>query len=123
MNRGFIDKLVERIRFVEPGDVGQYLQALSHEKGFLETIFNVLLEGVVVTDPQDRIIYLNKSACTFFGMNATEHLGSRLGEAIPGLDLRSVANSGDVMSRDLEVFYPRRRFLNFYVTPLMSDEA
>lgn len=122
MNKGFIDKLVERIRFVEPDDVGHYLQLLSREKGFLETIFNTILEGVIVTDPQDRIIYMNKAACSFFGMDGAENIGRQLGEAIPGLDLRSVAHSGDVMSRDLEVFYPQRRFLNFYVTPLMSDE-
>jgi two-component system, sporulation sensor kinase E len=122
MNKGFIDKLVERIRFVEPEDVGHYLQVLSREKGFLETIFNAILEGVIVTDPQDRIIYMNKAACTFFGMDGAENIGRPLGAAIPGLDLRSVAHSGDVMSRDLEVFYPQRRFLNFYVTPLMSDE-
>ena len=66
MNRGFIDKLVERIRFVEPNDIGHYLQLLSREKGFLETIFNALLEGVIVTDPQDRIIYMNQAACSFF---------------------------------------------------------
>lgn len=122
MNRGFIDKLVERIRFVEPDDIGHYLQLLSKEKGFLETIFNAILEGVIVTDPQDRIIYMNRAACSFFGMNGAEHIGRTLGTAIAGLDLRSVARTGDVMSRDLEVFYPERRFLNFYVTPLMSDE-
>lgn len=122
MNKGFIDKLVERIRFVEPEDVGHYLQLLSREKGFLETIFNAILEGVIVTDPQDRIIYMNKAACSFFGMDGAENIGRPLGAAIPGLDLRSVAHSGDVLSRDLEVFYPQRRFLNFYVTPLMSDE-
>ena len=122
MNRGFIDKLVERIRFVEPADIGHYLQLLSKEKGFLETIFNAILEGVIVTDPQDRIIYMNRAACAFFGMDGAEHIGRSLADAIPGIDLRSVARSGDVMSRDLEVFYPERRFLNFYVTPLMSDE-
>jgi len=68
MNRGFIDELVERIRFVEPEDIGHYLQLLVAEKGFLETIFNAILEGVIVTDPQDRIIYMNRAACTFFGM-------------------------------------------------------
>ena len=122
MNRGFIDKLVERIRFVEPEDVGHYLQVLSKEKGFLETIFNTIHEGVIVTDPQDRIIYLNKAARAFFGMDGTENIGRYLGDALPGLDLRSVTRSGDVLSRDLEVFYPEHRFLNFYVTPLMSDE-
>ena len=122
MDRGFIDKLVERIRHVEPADVGHYLQLLSEEKGFLETIFNAILEGVIVTDPQDRIIYLNKAACSFFGMVGAETIGRSLREAIPGLDLNAVARSGDMMSRDLEVFYPDRRFLNFYVTPLMSDE-
>lgn len=122
MDRGFIDKLVERIRHVEPADVGHYLQLLSEEKGFLETIFNAILEGVIVTDPQDRIIYLNKAACSFFGMVGAETIGRSLREAIPGLDLNAVARSGDMMSRDLEVFYPDRRFLNFYVTPLMSDD-
>jgi PAS domain S-box-containing protein len=122
MNKGFIDKLVERIRFVEPDDIGHYLQVLSREKGFLETIFNAILEGVIVTDPQDRIIYMNKAACAFFGMDGAENIGRKLGEAIPGLDLRSVAHSGDILSRDLEIFYPQRRFLNFYVTPLMSHE-
>ena len=123
MNKGFIDKLVERIRFVEPDDVGHYLQVLSREKGFLETIFNAILEGVIVTDPQDRIIYLNKAACSFFGMDGAENIGRYLGEAVPGLDLRSVTRSGDVLSRDLEVFYPKHRFLNFYVSPLMSNES
>lgn len=122
MNRGFIDKLVERIRFVEPEDIGHYLQALSKEKGFLEVIFNALLEGVIVTDPGDRIIYMNRAACSFFGMSGAGNMGRELSEAIPGLDLRSVARSGEVLSRDLEVFYPENRFLHFYVTPLLSDE-
>jgi PAS domain S-box-containing protein len=122
MNRGFIDKLVERIRFVEPGDIGHYLQLLSREKGFLEAIFNAILEGVIVTDPQDRIIYMNKAACSFFGVTGAEHIGVPLSKSIPGLDMNSVTSSGDIMSRDLEVFYPERRFLNFYITPLMSDE-
>ena len=122
MNRGFIDKLVERIRFVEPEDIGHYLQVLSREKGFLETIFNAILEGVIVTDPKDRIVYMNRAAGSFFGISGAENIGRRLAEVIPGLDLTSVRNSGEVMSRDLEIFYPEPRFLHFYVAPLLSDE-
>ena len=84
MNRGFIDKLIERIRYVQPGDVGHYLQVLSREKGFLETIFNTIREGVIVTDPQDRIIYLNEASCSFFGIGGAENIGRPLGGVIPG---------------------------------------
>ena len=107
---------------MEPDDIGYYLQLLSREKGFLEVIFNAILEGVIVTDPHDRIIYMNKAACLFFGVSGAEHIGIPLSKSIPGLDLNSVSSFGDVMSRDLEVFYPEHRFLNFYITPLMSDE-
>jgi PAS domain S-box-containing protein len=123
MNRGFIDKLVERIRFVEPDDIGHYLQELSREKGFLETIFNAILEGIVVTDHADRILYMNKAAGALFGIGGAENIGRRLSEVIPGLDMTSVRHSGEVMSRDLEIFYPDHRFLNFYVAPLLTDEA
>jgi two-component system, sporulation sensor kinase E len=122
MNRGFIDKLVERIRFVEPEDIGHYLQELSKEKGFLETIFNAILEGIIVTDPRDRIIYMNKAAGAFFGIAGAENIGRPIPEVIPGLDMTSVRRPGEVLSRDLEIFYPEHRFLNFYVAPLVSDE-
>ncbi len=122
MKPGFIDKLVERIRFVEPSDIGHYLQILSKEKGFLETIFEAILEGIIVTDPEDHIIYMNRAACSFFGMKGAENIGRDLDLAIPGLNLRSVARDGEVMSRDLEVFDPEHRFLHFYVTPLLSGE-
>lgn len=121
MKKGFLDKLIERIRLVPSHEVGQYLQELAHEKGFLETIFNALLEGVIVTDPQGGIIYLNGKACDFFGLTGTELIGKPLIEAVPGLSLGVTAKETEIVSRDLEVFYPEHRFLNFYITPLMSD--
>ncbi|HLB33863.1 MAG: PAS domain-containing sensor histidine kinase [Verrucomicrobia bacterium RIFCSPHIGHO2_12_FULL_41_10] len=122
MKRGFLDKLIERIRLVQPHEVGQYLQDLAREKGFLETIFNSLREGVIVTDPQERIIYLNRVACDFFGLQGLENIGRPLPLVVPGLHCDFVSHATDIFSRDLEVFYPEHRFLNFYVAPLMSDE-
>ncbi|MEI6492715.1 MAG: PAS domain-containing protein, partial [Verrucomicrobiota bacterium] len=65
-----MDKLIERIGLVQPGEVQNYLVEIAREKGFLETIFNAILEGVIVTDPKGRIIYLNRAACGFFGIEA-----------------------------------------------------
>lgn len=123
MKRGFLDKLIERIQLVQPNEVGQYLQDLAREKGFLETIFNSLLEGVIVTDPQGHIIYLNRMACEFFALQGPENIGLLLSTVVPGLQLDFISDKIDVISRDLEIFYPEQRFLNFYVAPLMSDET
>jgi two-component system, sporulation sensor kinase E len=123
MKRGFLEKLIGRIRLVQPGDVQNYLVEIAREKGFLETIFNAILEGVIVTDPAGRIIYLNRAACGFFGINAEDSLGRPLGEVVRGLDLGQTSGPREVVSRDLEVFYPENRFLNFYIVPLMSEDA
>jgi len=122
MTKGFLDKLIERIRLVQPGEVQNYLVEIAREKGFLETIFNTILEGVIVTDPQGHVIYLNRAACGFFGIEAGKSLGQPLGEVVRGLDWEAL-NGTEIVNRDLEVFYPENRILNFYVVPLMSDEA
>ena len=122
MTKGFLDKLIERIRLVQPGEVQNYLVEIAREKGFLETIFNTILEGVIVTDPKGRVIYLNRAACGFFGIEAGKSLGQPLGEVVRGLDWDAL-NGAEIVNRDLEVFYPENRLLNFYVVPLMSDES
>lgn len=124
MKRGFLDKLIERLPLVQPGEVQNHLMELAREKGFLETIFNAILEGVLVTDPRGRIIYLNRAACGFFGIGEEASLGRPLGEVVRGIDWEALSGAkGEIVSRDLEVLYPENRVLNFYVVPLMSDEA
>ncbi len=124
MKRGFLDKLIERIALVQPGEVQNYLVEIAREKGFLETIFNAILEGVIVTDPAGHIIYLNRAASGFFGVDADATLGKPIDEVIRGLDWQGVGGPGDeVINRDLEIFYPDNRLLNFYVVPLLSDDA
>lgn len=118
MNSGFLDKLIERIGRVRPEEVQNYLHRLADEKGFLETIFNAIHEGVIVTDTVGRVNYLNRAACELFGLERDECMGRALGERLRGLDWEQLVESEKVVSRDMEVFYPQHRFLNFYVVPL-----
>jgi PAS domain S-box-containing protein len=122
MNSGFLDKLIERIGRVRPEEVQSYLLRLADEKGFLETIFNAIHEGVIVTDLHGRINYLNRATCEWFGLEREESLGRPLGEKLRGLDWHKLVESDKVVSRDMEVFYPQHRFLNFYVVPLSLEE-
>ena len=121
MRSGFIDKLIERIRRVQPEEVQNYLVRLAQEKGFLERIFDALQEGVIVTDIHGKIQFINAAAAQLFGIEPEEALGRPLEEKLRGLDWTSLRSNQRSVSRDIEVFYPQHRFLNFYVAPLHLD--
>ena len=123
MNSGFLDKLLERLGRVRPEEIRDYVVRLADEKGFFETIFDALHEGVIVTDPNGTITYLNRTACGFFGIERDAAMGHPLAEQLRGLDWNAIAASEKSVSRDMEVFYPQNRFLNFYVAPLRVDKA
>ncbi|HEY5036292.1 MAG TPA: PAS domain S-box protein, partial [Chthoniobacterales bacterium] len=121
MKAGFLEKLIERLGRVGPEDVQNYLLRLAQEKGFLETIFNSIQEGIIVTDANGRITYLNYAACDLFGLEGESSIGKPLGERVRGLDWEALSQSDAALSRDMEIFYPTNRFINFYVVPLLIE--
>jgi two-component system, sporulation sensor kinase E len=121
MKSGFIEKLIERLGRVWPEDVQNYLIRLAEEKGFFETIFNAIQEGIIVTDSNGRITYLNDAACELFGLDGKNAIGKRLDERVRGLDWDALSQTKGPISRDMEIFYPQNRFINFYVVPLMIE--
>ncbi len=121
MKAGFLEKLIGRLGRIGPEDVQNYLLRLAEEKGFLETIFNAIQEGIIVTDSNGRITYLNHAAGEIFGLDGENATGKPLAEQVRGLDWQALSHSDTVLSRDMEIFYPANRFINFYVVPLMIE--
>jgi two-component system, sporulation sensor kinase E len=121
MKAGFLEKLIERLGRIGPEEVQNYFLRLAQEKGFLETVFNAIHEGIIVTDSNGRVTYLNDAACKSFGLEAADAIGKRLDERVRGLDWGSLTQSGGPLSRDMEIFYPENRFINFYIVPLMIE--
>src|SRR6266850_1800888 len=120
MKAGFVEKLIGRLGKIGPEEVQNYFLRLAQEKGFLETVFNSIQEGIIVTDSKGRITYLNDAACQLFGLEAEDSLGKRLDERVRGLDWNALSQEGAV-SRDMEIFYPSNRFINFYSVPLVIE--
>jgi signal transduction histidine kinase len=121
MKTGFLDKLIERLGRIGPEDVQNYLLQLAQEKGLIETVFNAIQEGIIVTDAKGRITYVNDAACELFGLEGKNAIGKRLDERVRGLDWESLSQSPGAVSRDMEIFYPANRFLNFYIVPLVIE--
>jgi two-component system, sporulation sensor kinase E len=119
MKAGFLEKLIERLGRIGPEEVQNYFLRLAEEKGFLETVFNAIQEGIIVTDSKGRITYLNDAACSLFGIEASDSIGKRLDERVRGLDWESLTQSRGPVSRDMQIFYPANRFINFYIVPLI----
>jgi two-component system, sporulation sensor kinase E len=120
MKAGFVEKLISRLGKIGPEEVQNYFLRLAQEKGFLETVFNSIQEGIIVTDSKGRISYLNNAACQLFGLEAEDSLGKRLDERVRGLDWNALSRESAV-SRDMEIFYPTNRFINFYSVPLVIE--
>src|SRR5881227_3936487 len=121
MKAGFLEKLIERLGRIGPEEVQNYFLRLAQEKGFLETVFNAIHEGIIVTDSNGRVTYLNDAACKLFGLEATDAIGKRRDERVRGLHCRALTQRVGPRSRDMEIFYPENRFINFYIVPLMME--
>jgi len=122
MKRAFLDKILARLRRIQPEEVEAFFVELARDKRFLETIFNAIREGVIVTDTAGTVIYMNDAAGMLFGIDPAASLGRPLSENISGLRWRELAQGHDIVTRDIEVFHPAHRVLNFYVVPLMAED-
>ena len=123
MKNTFLDKLLNRIDRVGQGDLQAYLQRLNNEKGFFETIFNTLQEGIVVVDSQGRVLYLNHAVHSLLGIDPSKAMGTPIAQHLKELDWPTILAEGRVVNRDLEVFYPQQRYLNFYLVPLDDKDT
>jgi len=123
----FLDKLIGRIDRVDPQSLQSFVLKLSREKGFLETLFNTIQEGIIVTTADGRIDYLNTAAAELLGLNVEQAVGEPLARHLRDLDWKKIWSAdkeewSKVMTHELEVFYPRHRFLSFYIVPLVDEE-
>jgi len=122
---GFLDRLIERMNRLDPTSLQTYVLRLAREKGFLETVFNTIREGVIVIDRSRRIRFLNTAAQLLLGISedaGSQRIDRYLREVEWGLLLKADPEQWHRLSRqEIEVFYPRHRFLNFYVVPMSGQ--
>jgi two-component system, sporulation sensor kinase E len=119
MKSRFFDKLIERVDRVGSNEVQNFLNRLAEESDFFKNVFDALQEGIIVADKSGLIHYINNGASRLFGLNPETVTGEYIAENIQGLDWNNlISGKGSTVSKDLEVFYPENRYLNFYIKPI-----
>jgi PAS domain S-box-containing protein len=117
-----LDKILSRLDQIEPEEVQALLSRLVREKGFLQKVFEALQEGVLLLDTAGGISFINHAGCRFFGTTPELAQGKPLDEVVRGVDWSNLMQSNRrTVSRDLEVFYPENRYLNFYLSPVAEE--
>jgi len=127
LKTSFLDKLIGRIERVDPQSLQSVVLKLAREKGFLETLFNTIQEGVIVTDAEGRMTYLNAAAGQLLGIDPERAAGEPLSRYFRDLDWEKIWSADKdewrkVFAHELEVFYPQQRFLSFYIVPVADEE-
>lgn len=123
MERGFLDKLIERLDRLDSGSLQTHFLRLAREKGLMETIFHAIREGIVVLDGGGRITYANRAAEQMLGFSLAAAAGQRMGRYLREIEWERVLELEEsewarLVNQEIETTYPERRILEFYVVPL-----
>ena len=122
----FLDKVLGRIGRLDAEGLQTVVQRLARERSFLETLFNTIEDGVLVADEQGFILYFNQAVTGLLGLHPGDE-GESVTRFLPELDWKKISRfdreGGEHVSRhELEVNYPRPRFLRLYAAPLDGDK-
>ncbi len=125
MASGFFDRLVARIDKLDPESLQAQMLQMARERGFLETIFQTIQEGVLVIDNEGRLLYANRAAEKLAGFDFARSKGRSILRFLREWDWEHlldmpVSDSGwaRMVTREIEITYPEHRFISVYAVPL-----
>ncbi len=130
MPTGFFDRLVARLDKLDPGSLQAQLVHLAQERGFLETIFQSIQEGVMVIGNSGTLLYANRAAERLIGFEYVRLRGKSILRYLRDWEWESLIDAGaaaegdwsTVITREIEVTYPEHRFLAFYAQPVSGHD-
>jgi two-component system, sporulation sensor kinase E len=129
MASGFFDRLVSRIDKLDPESLQAQMVRLAQERGFLETIFQTIQEGVLVIDNEGTLLYENRAAEQITGVEFAKGRGRSILRTLREWDWEhlldiSEAETGwaQMVTREVEISYPEHRFVSVYGVPLNEKD-
>ncbi len=124
----FLDKVLGRIGRLDTEGLQTVVQRLARERTFLETLFNIIEDGVVVLDEHGRIIYFNQAVNQVLGLQTQVVEGQPLSRYLPEFDWQSLSkvdlDGGEgILRQEFEVSFPRPRYFRLYAAPLGGEKT
>lgn len=121
MKSSFLDNLISKLNNLDAGNMQAFVHKLIRQKGFLEVIFNAIMEGIVVIDRELNIVYYNKSSELMLGI-PEDGRDLKISTFLRDINWDRILQHDEeewyrISRQEIEIFYPSRRIVNFYVVP------
>tara|TARA_B100000989_G_scaffold278345_2_gene240056 strand:+ start:304 stop:1497 length:1194 start_codon:yes stop_codon:yes gene_type:complete len=123
-----LERILGKVEDLDSLNLSILIQRLARERQLLETVFNIIQEGILVVNCNGLIEYANSAAHRLLGI-AEDNVGNvEIWKFIPDLArwLNFPKQGGQVkpavVSREVEITYPEHRHLRLYSVPIESPE-
>ena len=123
-----LDKLLGRIDRLDTPALKTLAQRLARERALLDSVFNILQEGVLVITADGEIDYANDAAARMIGFKDEPGAPATLWRLVPGLraslgEEASDGKSEGLVTREFELTYPSPRVVRLYMVPFDEEEG
>lgn len=121
----FLDRFIERLDAIDSNSLQAYIVHLFRERGFFESVFNAVHEGILVIDKYLSIKYFNHAGKMLLGL-PDDYRKLKINKVLPQLEWRKILG-GDVDAwtrlarQEIEIAYPEKRYLQVYIVPQNED--
>ncbi|HEY3862927.1 MAG TPA: ATP-binding protein [Verrucomicrobiae bacterium] len=119
----FVERVLDRLRRMDTEGLQTVVHRLARERSFMETLLNAIEDGVLVADENGRIIYFNEAVTRLLYWDPETAEGRPVAEVLPELPWPNLTVAGPngeqrATHHEIEIAYPRPRFLRVYAAPL-----
>ena len=115
MKSAFLDRLVQKIDKLDRASLEELLVRLVSDNEFKEQILRSLKEGILVCDPDGKLLFCNRAARNYLGIaeNFQGNLKKYLLDLNVSLDWEPAEGNEQYRNfQELEVFSPQHRYLH-----------
>ena len=119
-----LDKVLGRLDDLDQVNLGILVQRLARERKLLETVFDVIRDGVLVLDEDGILSYSNRQGRMLIGLKEEQTGKVSLLRAAPeiaralGLDRNTKQSPDEVVVREMKISYPEDRHVRIYAVPI-----
>ena len=124
-----LDKVLGRLDDLDQVNLGILVQRLARERKLLETVFDVIRDGILVLDEEGIISYSNLQGRRIIGLKEEQAGKVSLHRSAPeiaralGLDRKSNHSLAEVVVREMKISYPDLRYVRIYAVPIEDNSS